>query len=55
MDPQSLSSQIKCGTISQPEACNTDIPSLLTVCMYDSASLRFFISLVYYFLDHLFL
>lgn len=42
MDPQSLSSQIKCGTISQPEACNIDIPSLLTVCVYDSVNLRFF-------------
>lgn len=54
MDHRSLSFQIKCGDISQSEVCNTDISSVLTVCMYDSANLSSFIFLAYYLLDNLF-
>lgn len=47
-------SQTKCGNISQPEACKTDIPSLLTVCVHHSVNLRSFIFLACYLLDFFF-
>lgn len=54
MDPWNLSSQIKCGDISQPEACKTDVPSSLTVCVHHSMNLRSFIFLAYYLPDFFF-